>query len=160
MVSYLSRGYLSRLSPIPSFPEYTGPYKVGTVDVEIPVSELDAPSPAPDTAADLHTVQFRIFYPAQPDSKGKRISWLPAPQRLHVSAYTQFLGIGPMVASVLSWVSSFLCFRRRQSQHRLTNSHWQPGSSLGTSITRRSPSTRTPHCCLLLRMRRTTGGRP
>jgi hypothetical protein len=98
--------YLSRLSPVPAFADYSGPYKVGTVDVEIPVSELNSPSPTPDVAANIHTVQFRIFYPAAQDSKGKRISWLPAPQRLHVAAYTQFLGLGPMVASVLSYVSS------------------------------------------------------
>jgi platelet-activating factor acetylhydrolase len=102
VTSYLSRASLSRLSPVPAFPEYSGPYKVGTVDVEIPVSELVAPSPAPDTAKDIHTIQFRIFYPAPEDAKGKRITWLPAPQRIHVSAYTQFLGIGPMLASVLS----------------------------------------------------------
>lgn len=94
--------YLSQLSPVPSFPEYTGPYKVGTVDVEIPVSELDSPSPAPDTAADIHTVQFRIFYPTTANSAGKNISWLPAPQRHHVSAYTQFIGIKPMLADLVS----------------------------------------------------------
>ncbi|KAH8879646.1 phospholipase A2 [Thozetella sp. PMI_491] len=93
---------ISRLSPIPAFPEYTGPHKVGTVDVEIPVSELDAPSETPDCAADIHTVQYRIYYPAVPEAKGKRITWLPAPQRLHVSGYTQFLGIGPLMGSVLS----------------------------------------------------------
>jgi platelet-activating factor acetylhydrolase len=95
---------ISRLSPVPAFPDYTGPYKVGTVDVEIPVSEIDSPSPTPAIAKDIHTVQFRVFYPAIPESQGKRITWLPAPQRLHVSAYTQFLGIGPMAASVLSSV--------------------------------------------------------
>lgn len=96
--------YLSRLSPIPAFPEYTGPYKVGTIDVEIPVSTLDAPSPSPDGSSHIHTILFRVFYPATPETNGKRITWLPAPQRLHVSAYTQFLGLGPMMASVLSYV--------------------------------------------------------
>lgn len=94
--------YLSQLNPIPTFPEYTGPYKVGTVDVEIPVSELESPSPTPDNAADIPTVQFRVFYPAKPDSNGKKISWLPAPQRQHVSAYTQFIGIKPMLADLVS----------------------------------------------------------
>jgi platelet-activating factor acetylhydrolase len=94
--------YLSRLNPIPGFPEYTGPYKVGTVDVEIPISELEPASPTPEDASHIQTVLFRVFYPATPDANGKRITWLPAPQRLHVSAYTQFLGIGPMMASVLS----------------------------------------------------------
>lgn len=98
--------FASSLSPIPSFPEYTGPFKVGTVDVEIPVSELVSPSPAPDGATDIPTVLFRIFYPAVPESRGKRVSWLPAPQRLHIAAYAQFLGAGSTLASILSYVLS------------------------------------------------------
>ncbi|KAL1890136.1 hypothetical protein Sste5346_008429 [Sporothrix stenoceras] len=100
--------YFSKLNPIPAFPEYTGPYKVGTVDIEIPVSDLDSPGPAPDNAAGLHTVQFRIFYPTSPDAQGKRISWLPTPQRNHVSGYTQFLGIGPIMAEFVSFLPRHL----------------------------------------------------
>ncbi|KAI1462405.1 PAF acetylhydrolase [Annulohypoxylon moriforme] len=99
---------LSRLNPIPGFTEYTGPYKVGTADVEIPVSELDSPAPAPDNAADIETVQFRIFYPAHPDAQGKRITWLPAPQREHLSAYIQFLGVGQLVAQAVSFLPRHL----------------------------------------------------
>lgn len=94
--------FLSRMSPVPAFPEYTGPFKVGTVDVEIPVADLDAPSPAPPTAADIPTVQFRVFYPAVPGPDAKRMSWLPNPQRHHVSAYSKFVGIGPTLANFLS----------------------------------------------------------
>ncbi|KAL7625325.1 hypothetical protein AAE478_004541 [Parahypoxylon ruwenzoriense] len=99
---------LSRLNPVPGFAEYTGPYKVGTVDVEIPVSELDSPAPAPDNAADIETIQFRIFYPALPDAQGKGITWLPAPQRDHLSAYIQFLGIGALVAQAVSFLPRHL----------------------------------------------------
>ncbi|KAK3359864.1 platelet-activating factor acetylhydrolase, isoform II-domain-containing protein [Lasiosphaeria hispida] len=102
--------FLSRLSPVPAFPEYTGPHKVGTVDVEIPVSGLNAPSPTPEGASDIHTVQFRVFYPAVPESHGKRITWLPAPQRQHISAYSQFLGAGNILASVLSFLPRHLHF--------------------------------------------------
>ncbi|KAM0328690.1 hypothetical protein ACHAQA_005103 [Verticillium albo-atrum] len=100
--------YLSQLNPVPAFPDYTGPYKVGTVDVEIPVTELESPSPAPENAADIYTVSCRIFYPATPDSDGKPISWLPAPQRHHVSAYTQFVGIKPMLADFVSFLPRHL----------------------------------------------------
>lgn len=94
--------YLSRMSPVPAFPEYTGPYKVGTVDVEIPVTDLDAPSAAPEGADDIPTVQFRVFYPAVPESDERRITWLPNPQRHHVSAYTRFIGVGSTLAEFLS----------------------------------------------------------
>lgn len=96
--------YLKNLNPlalIPGFPEYTGPCKVGTVDVEIPVSELDSPSPSPDES--LTTVQFRIFYPCENETKpGKSINWLPSPQREHVAAYSRFLGAGSTAAEFIS----------------------------------------------------------
>ncbi|TQV95636.1 platelet-activating factor acetylhydrolase precursor [Cordyceps javanica] len=102
--------YLAKLNPVPAFPEYTGPYKVGTMDVEIPVTDLPSPSPAPANAAaaGIETVQYRVFYPAVPESAEKRISWLPAPQRNHVSAYTQFVGINQMLAGVLSFIPRHL----------------------------------------------------
>jgi platelet-activating factor acetylhydrolase len=94
--------YLSRLSPVPAFPDYTGPFKVGTMDFEIPVSDLPSPSPAPANAVDIPTVQFRVFYPAVAGSDEKCITWLPNPQRHHISAYTRFVGIGNTLAELLS----------------------------------------------------------
>ncbi|KAK4137497.1 hypothetical protein BT67DRAFT_460078 [Trichocladium antarcticum] len=93
---------------VPSFPEYTGPYKVGAVDVEVPVSALVSPSPPPEGAADIPTVLFRIFYPVVPESRGTRVSWLPAPQRLHVAAYAEFVGAGSRLASALSFLPRHL----------------------------------------------------
>ncbi|KAM3443619.1 hypothetical protein MY4824_000505 [Beauveria thailandica] len=102
--------YLAKLSPVPAFPQYTGPYKVGTVDVEIPVADLPSPSPVPAAAVDasIETIQYRVFYPAVPESAEKPISWLPAPQRSHVSAYTQFVGINQMLAGMLSFLPRYL----------------------------------------------------
>lgn len=94
--------YLKKVNPTPALPEYTGPYKVGTVDVEIPVSDLNAPSDVPSNARDIPTLQFRIFYPAQPNSRGKRITWLPAPQRAQISAYSKFLGFGAVASEIIS----------------------------------------------------------
>lgn len=92
--------YFSKLSPIPGFPNYTGPHKVGTIDVEFSVGDLDSPSPAPSD--NIGTVQYRIFYPCEPDAKGKPINWIPAPQRGYVSAYTRFLGAGDYLAEFIS----------------------------------------------------------
>lgn len=128
-------GYLSRFSPIPAFPEYTGPYKVGTMDVEIPVADLNSPSPAPESAADIPTVQFRVFYPAVSESQEKHIPWLPNPQRHHVSAYTKFIGIGHTLAEFLSYDDRFQGAR----QVKLTTAD----SCLDTFTTPRSPPTRT-----------------
>lgn len=98
--STIMTSYLSKLSPVPAFPPYTGPHKVGTLDVEIPISELDSPSPAPDDG--ITTVQFRIFYPCPPDSQAKNVNWIPKPQREYVSAYSRFLGAGNTLADFIS----------------------------------------------------------
>ncbi|KAL7953720.1 phospholipase A2 [Trichoderma compactum] len=100
--------YLSRLNPVPAFPEYTGPYKVGTLDVEIPVTDLPSPASRPDNASDIPTVLFRVFYPAVAGSNEKLISWLPAPQRHYVSAYTKFMGVGHTLAELLSFLPRHL----------------------------------------------------
>ncbi|KAG9243215.1 platelet-activating factor acetylhydrolase [Calycina marina] len=96
----MSSSYFSRLSPVPGFPSYTGPYKVGSVDVEIPVADLHSPSPAP---GDLETIQYRIFYPCEPTAKGKSVSWIPSPQRAHISAYSRFAGAGSALAEFISF---------------------------------------------------------
>lgn len=93
--------YLKSLSPVPSFPHYTGPHRVGTTDVEIPVSELDSPSSAPDDSID--TIQFRIFYPCEADVKSAYgVNWVPKSQRGYVSAYTRFLGAGTTLAGLIA----------------------------------------------------------
>ncbi|CAL3973382.1 unnamed protein product [Diplocarpon coronariae] len=100
--------YLSRLSPVPGFPDYTGPYKVGTIDVEIPVSELESPSPVPEE--NLSTVQYRIFYPCDPETNCKSVNWIPNPQQGYISAYTRFLGAGSLLAEVVSYLPRLLYY--------------------------------------------------
>lgn len=96
--------YLKSLDPTPSFPPYTGPYKVGSIDVEIPTSALSSPSPAPAGADKIQTVLCRLWYPCVEDAAEARVTWLPRPQREHVAAYSRFLGAGSRMASVISWV--------------------------------------------------------
>lgn len=86
-----SVNFLSGLNPTPSFPAYSGPYAVGTLDCEVPTSEVLSPSPAPDPS--ITTVSFRIFYPCNPPQQGpKSVYWLPDPQRQYLKAYAEFLG--------------------------------------------------------------------
>ncbi|KAL5614559.1 hypothetical protein BROUX41_004662 [Berkeleyomyces rouxiae] len=89
---------------IPSFPDYTGPYQVGSIDIEVPVLELQAPSSTPSETSDIHTVLVRVFYPATPEPQDCKVRWLPSPQRQSVSAYARFIGLGSAVASVVSYL--------------------------------------------------------
>jgi platelet-activating factor acetylhydrolase len=93
--------WLNRINPTPSFPAHTGPYKVGSVDIEIPTSELENPSAnAPPNY--LPTVAFRVYYPAKQESDGKGVRWIPSPQREYVSAYAKFLGANSAFAGMFS----------------------------------------------------------
>ena len=100
-----SMSFLSHLNPAPSFPSYTGPYKVGSTDVEIPVAELPSPSPAPDPT--LATVSFRIFYPCEtPPKPPHSVHWLPDPQQEYLGAYLRFLGASRRLSGFLRSLSS------------------------------------------------------
>lgn len=93
----------SSLSPVNSFPDYHGPYDVGTVDVEIPVAELPEVSVSPEDA--VETIAFRIFYPCEKPGKGdthRPVRWIPQPQRETVNAFAKFLGAGNKLASLIS----------------------------------------------------------
>lgn len=107
MSSYLPS--LSGLSPVNTFPGYNGKYDVGTVDVEIPVSDLPAASDAPEGA--VSTVAFRIFYPCQKPGKGEThrpVRWVPQPQRETINAFAKFLGAGSKLASLISFMPQHL----------------------------------------------------
>ena len=92
--------FLSRLSPIPTFSEYTGPYTVGTQDIEIPVTEFSSSPPSPDPS--ITTVSFRIFYPCVPEKHTKPVYWLPQPPSQYFQAYLRFLNASHRLAAFLS----------------------------------------------------------
>jgi len=92
---------LSHLNPTPSFPAYTGPYKVGTVDCEIPISQLPSSSPSPDPL--ISTVSFRIFYPCEEtQTPTKPVYWIPEPQHDYISAYARFLGASSKLSNFIA----------------------------------------------------------
>ncbi|KAK4503742.1 hypothetical protein PRZ48_004657 [Zasmidium cellare] len=93
-------------NPIVSFPQYNGPYEVGTVDVEIPAADLPSPSEAPENAAP--TIAFRIFYPcAKPSSseQDRPVRWIPQPQRATIRAFANFIGVkSPKISNLISYM--------------------------------------------------------
>ncbi|KAL7274031.1 hypothetical protein RUND412_003091 [Rhizina undulata] len=61
-------GFFSKLNPIPQFPDYPGPYTVGSFEVEISVSSLQTADSQKAPDGSVKTVQYRIFYPAAKSS--------------------------------------------------------------------------------------------
>jgi len=101
IVLLLAMTWLSHLNPTPAFPEYPGPYQVGSVDVEVPAADLPTPTPKPEGA--VPTVAFRIFYPCEtPFAESRPVRWIPSPQRQHIAAFAKFLGAGSRVSQALA----------------------------------------------------------
>ena len=102
-------GWTSFLNPSRSFPAYAGPHPVGSLDVEIPVTELEESTSSP--AADITTVLFRIFYPCESGGKkSKPVRWLPDPQRPYFGGFARFLGAGPTLADTISYLTPHLYY--------------------------------------------------
>lgn len=67
-----------------TLPRYTGPYKVGVTDVELPVPRRTFGNfkhkkmPTAEAGLSMETVFFTLFYPAEPaaDAAG-RVVWFP-----------------------------------------------------------------------------------
>ncbi|MCJ1379127.1 hypothetical protein MMC17_002227 [Xylographa soralifera] len=99
---------LPSLNPTPAFPKhYGGPYPVGTVDIEIPVSELPSVTRTPDSS--ISTVSFRVFYPCEsPHSSVKPVYWIPDPQHGYVSAYARFLGASSRISQLIAYFPRLL----------------------------------------------------
>ena len=99
----------SSLNPIPSFPAYTGPYKVGSSEVEIPISEIPSESLVPE--AKITSIKFRVFYPTKSDATSKKsVSWLPDPHKDAMAALIGFTGSGPRVQKLLNLFPNILSY--------------------------------------------------
>lgn len=121
--------WLSHLNPLNAFPEYHGPYDVGTVDVEIPAADLPQPCEIPDNAPP--TVAFRIFYPCvRPSSNesDRPVRWIPQPQRLSTAALLKFLGISERRSSLLSYFTQWFYWININA-HRNAKLHDAPTSN-------------------------------
>lgn len=103
MASFLESVGITSLNPVNSFPDYHGPYTVGTVDVEIPAADLPAPCGLPEDAAE--TIAFRIFYPCEKTTDNPRpVRWISQPQRATISAFAKFVGANHRLAGLVSYM--------------------------------------------------------
>ncbi|KAI9744044.1 MAG: hypothetical protein M1835_002813, partial [Candelina submexicana] len=102
--------YFSHLNPVPAFPAYRGPYKVGSIELEVPTSDLKSPAPAPDPS--ISTVHFRLFYPCESTLKQheRPVRWIPHPQRETLGAYARFLGANSIFAELISYFPRLLYY--------------------------------------------------
>ncbi|KAI9695250.1 MAG: hypothetical protein M1820_008769 [Bogoriella megaspora] len=100
---------LSYLNPVPSIPKYTGPYGVGSVDIEVPTAELVGTNSGPDPS--ITTIAFRVFYPCEQTSRRtKAVRWLPDPQRSYFVSLAEYLSAGTGLAEALSYCMQHLYY--------------------------------------------------
>ncbi|KAK3310538.1 platelet-activating factor acetylhydrolase, isoform II-domain-containing protein [Chaetomium strumarium] len=102
------------LNSLPLFshplPQHTGPYAVGAVDIEAPVSQARITYPArfKDTKEDvfeLQTVLFTLYYPADhrttDHAHARRHTWIPEPLSLRAQGYAK-------AAHINNWLTDTL----------------------------------------------------
>ena len=127
-----------RIPIISKLPQYSGPYKVSTIDIEVPVEK-------PRTFSEitrhkthllkLESVLFTIYYPAHVDSglgephpklgRYSRPTWLPQP-RLHTSkGYGKFADLPQWPTAAFfyctTWFTKLPCYRNMKIAD-----HWCP----------------------------------
>ncbi|KAI5241389.1 hypothetical protein E4T47_06802 [Aureobasidium subglaciale] len=87
------------LLPVRSLPAYSGPYSVGTMEIEVPVEEPRTFSNITrkgNHVLQLKTVLLTIYYPASPPQKKRpsRQLWLGRPRFKMAQGYGHFAGVG------------------------------------------------------------------
>ncbi|KAI8960890.1 alpha/beta-hydrolase [Daldinia sp. FL1419] len=104
-VIILASCYLFSLPPFPKpLPEYSGPYAVGAVDVEIPLASPRIIDPArfketKENAFELDTVLFTLYYPAvhYATSHKPKHHWIPKPISVTAEGYAKFAHINNFI---------------------------------------------------------------
>ncbi|KAK3112278.1 hypothetical protein LTR53_011609 [Teratosphaeriaceae sp. CCFEE 6253] len=82
-----------------ALPEYTGEYKVGTIDVEVPVEKRNISDVKfrdnGKPAFELETVLFSLYYPAVKDRRSQKPHhlWFPKPIALQAEGYARLARI-------------------------------------------------------------------
>ncbi|KAI1328563.1 PAF acetylhydrolase [Xylariaceae sp. FL0255] len=88
-------------------PAYSGPYQVGTIDIEYPVSPTRVLDTArfkgsKEDAFELQTVLFTLYYPAQPGKSHKsKHYWIPKPISVTAKGYAKFAHISNFIIDAI-----------------------------------------------------------
>lgn len=102
-------------------PQYSGPYSVGIMDIEVPVRD-------PRTFSNiqrhgqhllhLETVLFSVFYPStfgsgkgkspEGEKKWSRPTWIPKPRKELIEGYAKFSSLSNLTSFAIFGISNFL----------------------------------------------------
>ena len=95
-------GRVAGFPMFPSLPAYSGPYQVGTIELEAPVSDLSCPAPPPKGFR-VATLKTRFFYPCRyPEKRPKPAYWVPDPQQEYLEGFAAFLGASNKLAKAIA----------------------------------------------------------
>ncbi|KAH7138372.1 platelet-activating factor acetylhydrolase, isoform II-domain-containing protein [Dendryphion nanum] len=126
---------------VPGFgvlPSYSGPYIVGSMDIEVPVQNprtFSHISRNGKPLLEISTVLFTLYYPAtneagtSPDPSGQkkwsRETWLPRPRPELAKGYAKFAGISDPLA--MAWFGATTSFTKLPAfRNAPVATHWPP----------------------------------
>ncbi|KAK6833596.1 Platelet-activating factor acetylhydrolase [Apiospora arundinis] len=119
-----------------SLPSYTGPYSVGTMEIEVPAREPRHFSHIKrdhDYALRMDTVLFSVYYPtdltyyAKHGNKPSRATWLPRPRVLTSRGYAKFLNVPHL--PVTGYIAATTMFTKLPAYRNARLSAHRPGNS-------------------------------
>ena len=94
-------------SIFPVLPKYPGPYQVGSIDVEIRLSE---PRKFDVIETNVETILVRLFYPTKSNALTKKAispTWLPQPSMEYAKGYAEFLKLPILPASLALYLAVY-----------------------------------------------------
>ena len=86
---------------LPGFAEYSGPHAVGTLTLEREISSGGLQF----KYSSISTLLVRLFYPCTTTGTQKREPWIHGPRDELLKGYGEFMGMRPIVASIVSKLS-------------------------------------------------------
>ncbi|KAI3324716.1 hypothetical protein HD806DRAFT_53558 [Xylariaceae sp. AK1471] len=134
-----------------TLPDYSGPYSVGTMDIEVPVREPRTFSRIKRNHAHvlrMNTVLFSIYYPCDVSSystkakKPSRATWLPRPRVPTCHGYAKFWSAPHL--PVTAYIAATTMFTKLPAFRNAKLSGARPSAELDAAVPAGSQDTMTP----------------